>query len=299
MYGRRVGVVTLICAMVMFAGCSLPTRGQPLRANTVSVPTALTISAAPTTRPVRVLPPAADPGPIAVAATTRVLPDTSLKPRPKVANAIVSGHARGANGAAIGHVVVGFRKATCPRCAPMTVGTDADGAYTVSVPMDAYLVGCSAPARICSVAGRVDRAGRVIIRSSSTTLDLSVLNLPVRARSRTDRPQQGRGSAVYGEVVYGDARTSQGLPVPRITIELVPLQQPRERLFTDTVADGSYRLAAGEGVFLVACIAPEPGDACGPAGGSGDPYAVKVADVSRHLEFILCRTGDYPACLAR
>lgn len=280
MHGGRVASAALLCAVVMFAGCSLPTRGQAVRAKPVSVEMAPATAAAPTTLVAVVPPSAAGPAP-----PTAVLPDTSLEPRPKTANARVSGRARGADGTASRHVVVGFTKVTCPRCAPMTVVTDDDGAYAVSVPPDAYVVACTAGPRVCSVAGSSKRADTVTIRST-TRLDLSV-----QGGAPTGMP--------VNDSVYGQVRTVAGAPVPDTTIELVQPYELRHRLFADTMADGSYRLAVAGGVYLVACITPTTDYECGPVGGDGNPYAVRVANGPQRIDFLLCRSRDYPGCLSR
>lgn len=287
MYAGRVGIATLVCGMLVFVGWST-TGGQSVRPATVvsrAGPRAQVSSATATAAT-----PATSAGLVAAVSATTA---GTIKARPKVRNVTVYGVARGAGGVTYRGVRVGFRRTTCPGCAPMTVTTDRNGAYAVSVPIDTYVVTCVATPQVCTVAGSEDLSATVTVRSDA------ILDISVRVESGATGPRRGGGHVVYGHVL-----TTAGLPVPRTTIQLIrrPHWLPPhggQTFFTDTVPDGSYGVVVDAGVFLIACITPNPGYRCGPTGGDGSPFTVTAAAQPQRVDFVLCRSADYPGCLTR
>ena len=270
MYSRQVGSAALICAVVLvLAGCVSTTGGQSMRAGARST------SMVPQPAPWTTTGPPAPPAPEATFAAPPAVPTVTMKPRPKVRNVIVSGIARGTGGIIYRTIVIGFRRTTCPECAPVTVTTDHNGAYAVSVPMGSYVVACAAGPYVCTVAGSEDLADTVTAAGHPPTA-----------------VQSPDGPSVYGRVV-----TTDGLPVPYATITLLA-RRLGQRLSTNTATDGSYHLAADSGNYLIICITPDADFACGPTGGSGGPDQVTVGAHAQRVEFVLCRVRDHPRCLS-
>ena len=276
MDGRRSGIAGLACALLVLTGCSPSTGGH------AAVPTTATPI---TSRRVPPLPPVPQPDP---------------KPVPKPRTAVVSGVARGDGGTGVGHVLVGFRKADCGACAPIMATTGATGVYRLSIPVDSYTVACVVNPGVCTIAGAEDRSMTLTI-AADQTLNLSVTaaagpttpDPEPRPPTTTTSPPPGGGYAVWGRVA-----TNDGDSVPHITIQLVPPGHLGITIFDETGSDGSYGLT-GEGVFTLLCVTPNPDYACGPDGGDGSPFTVNTADGPQHIDFLLCRSEDYPRCLAR
>lgn len=230
-------------------------------------------------------------------------PSASTSTDPTVADIAVTGTASGPTGKIYQGVSVGFKRNHCAKCSLVTAKTDTSGAYAVRLTPGTYVAACLATPYGCAFKDSQDVVYTLEV-TSDRTVDVVVKEEvpdpqpgPDPGPDPTPDPQPGPGTS---SALSGHVRTNEGRPVPGITIQLLPPGRVGQTLFTTAVTDGSYAFDAASGVYTAVCVTPDPTRyMCGPAGGDGTGPTVNLAQAGQVVEFILCRSQDYPACLRR
>ena len=200
----------------------------------------------------------------------------------------ISGTATADDGTTYRDVALGFTQGGCADCDVTTATTDAAGSYTARLAPGAYDVACLATPFTCTFADS-GTSTTSLDASVDTTLDVTIAG----AEPPPDPPSAGA-------LLSGHVLTNGGQPVPGVTIDLRP---PYGNPTTTTTAeDGSYAFDASNatiGVYTVVCSVANPDYECGPVGGDGTGPTVNLADPPQVIEFVLCHSEDFPACLSR
>ena len=101
--------------------------------------------------------------------------------------------------------------------------------------------------------------------------------------------------------ISGQVVTVSGQPVSGATVEFKALPYCSDICYQPhitTDSSGGYSINLDDGVYNALCIVDSINyDECGPYGGDGGPFPVKVPPGGQELDFIVCSQAEYPACL--
>jgi hypothetical protein len=210
--------------------------------------------------------------------------DQPLPPPPppttSAAPVVVSGSVVDDEGAPDASAVVAFARLDDVRGS--TASTYDDGSYELTLEPGQYVASCVSLDGDCAPDGpaEVDVSGPVNVDFLVTR------TLPVPA------PPDACGVTVCGQVFMN------GEPMSGVVVEF-GLGDTHQTATTDD--SGTYRIDLELSVATAVCV--EPDDLldqhyiCGAVGTDGGPVTVDSSETGRVLDFMLCPSDDYPACL--
>jgi hypothetical protein len=220
----------------------------------------------------------------------------------------ITGRATSPDDSPVGTIALGFKLTTspagCATCGFHPAVTGDDGNYSIGLPSGSYLVECDAGAAYaCQIATsppqvvakvNVDGPGVLNLLVSAKT-EPNTTTSPVSPA--TVPPTPTTAASDPGDVISGHVYDESGQPVAGATVEFKSGcgycdSQP----WTKTDSSGGYSMTLSPGIYNALCVTPYN---CGPKGGNGGPFPVKVPP-GGSLDFIVCSgSSDYPQCLTR
>ena len=126
---------------------------------------------------------------------------------------------------------------------------------------------------------------------------------PTPVNSQPEAPPTPVNSTNNGTLatISGQVVTVSGQPVSGVTVEFKALPYCSDICYQPhitTDSSGGYSINLDDGVYNALCIVDSINyDECGPYGGDGGPFPVKVPPGGQELDFIVCSQAEYPACL--
>jgi hypothetical protein len=200
---------------------------------------------------------------------------------------LVDGFAEAEDSSSLPNVTLTFRLQHCGTCPAVTVTTDKDGNYTVSLGDGVWVATCTYPTAACVPLNATD--GRSTTYDTTTGVGAGPI-AQVRVPYGPDGPQS---QPPQTPTLSGHVKTPDGKPVAGATVTLEPVAG-NSTPHTTTDASGGYAFYEVGGVYNAICDASIGG--CGGAGTDGGPNPVTLSG-AQTLNFIACPQPLYPACL--